>query len=228
MLLNFGAGNGNNLINKAIGSMKLILVRHGQTKENKEHIIQGCDPSIGTLCEQGWEQSRAVAARLATEQIDLIYASDLQRVRILVDLILKYHPHTPVEYQAELREKNFGIFEGKPVSTYLEAFKASNDGPLDYQPPRGESFNELQIRTNSIVEKIRQQPNSLTILICSHGGTIRSLLAKLLNRPLEELLTIAIDNTSVTTLNLKGTHEVELIRLNDSTHTEVVSEQWSI
>lgn len=55
------------------------LIRHGQTTENIEGRLQGHFDS--RLDETGLIQAEAAAVRLAGEQFDVIYSSDLQRAR---------------------------------------------------------------------------------------------------------------------------------------------------
>lgn len=59
--------------------MVLYIVRHGQTEENKQKILQG--HLSGTLTEQGKEQVRLAAESLAQRTVDYkcIVSSDLKR-----------------------------------------------------------------------------------------------------------------------------------------------------
>ena len=58
--------------------MKLYFVRHGETRENVENIIQG--HQAGTLTDLGHKQARRLAERLSEIDFTAIYASDLGRV----------------------------------------------------------------------------------------------------------------------------------------------------
>jgi len=57
--------------------MRLILIRHGETIENKKRIVQG--HTHGTLSKNGIKQTRLVAKRLSDLKIDVIFTSDLRR-----------------------------------------------------------------------------------------------------------------------------------------------------
>ena len=58
-------------------TISLILSRHGETEENKLHIMQGQMP--GHLSELGKQQAEQLADLLEEEEIDVIVSSDLAR-----------------------------------------------------------------------------------------------------------------------------------------------------
>ncbi len=91
--------------------MKLIITRHGETIENKAGILQGHLP--GQLSAEGIGQAKALGKRLQSEKIDVIYASDLQRVVDTTREITSYHPDTEVIFTKELRERDLGEFQGQ-------------------------------------------------------------------------------------------------------------------
>src|ERR1051325_8568524 len=104
--------------------MRVILTRHGETFENANKITmgQGID---GVLNEEGVQQARKLADRLKEEKIDFAYTSDLKRAISTTEEILKYHPHTKMICVSELRERNLGIYEGKPNFEWKEAMQKS-------------------------------------------------------------------------------------------------------
>ena len=55
----------------------LYLVRHGETVDNANKIMQGQTP--GELNEQGIKQAEDLAERLKDDPIDAFVSSDLQR-----------------------------------------------------------------------------------------------------------------------------------------------------
>ena len=59
--------------------MRLILVRHGETNENKNKVVQGFLNT--TLSKIGIQQAKKVANRLKDEKIDFAYSSDLDRAK---------------------------------------------------------------------------------------------------------------------------------------------------
>ena len=59
--------------------VRVYLVRHGETQENRDGIIQGHKNTV--LNETGQEQARIVGERFRETKIDILYTSDLTRAR---------------------------------------------------------------------------------------------------------------------------------------------------
>ena len=58
-------------------NIHLILTRHGETLENRQHLMQGHIP--GTLSPLGIQQAEELAVALQGKPIDVIVCSDLAR-----------------------------------------------------------------------------------------------------------------------------------------------------
>lgn len=85
--------------------MILYIVRHGQTEENMQAILQGHLP--GNLTEQGKEQVRKTAERLAEAGVEFkcIVSSDLKRAMDSAHIIAE-RLHLPITPMKELRERD--------------------------------------------------------------------------------------------------------------------------
>ncbi len=177
---------------------RLIIVRHGQTLWNLERKYQG--HSDIALTDNGRRQAEAVAARLATEKIDSVYASDLSRAYKTAQCIADKH-NLPVSLVPALREIKFGDWEGL---TY-EQITAQWPGmlgklwstPDELQIPGGESFQQLKERAYTAVEKIVTDHPEQTVAIVAHGGTIGTILCAMLDIHLNHVWSIRQDNTAV-------------------------------
>jgi len=56
--------------------VRLILIRHGQTQSNVDHLLDTGHPGA-PLTEEGLEQAATLVDRLASEPIEAVYSSDL-------------------------------------------------------------------------------------------------------------------------------------------------------
>ena len=78
-----------------------------------------------------------------------------------------------------LRERNLGRFNNKPKEKYYNYLKENKlEGNLSHKlPGGGESYLEMQKRVASFVEKIYKKHKDETILLSTHGGAKRVILA---------------------------------------------------
>lgn len=115
--------------------MKIILVRHGLTEENKQDVL--LSQSGGNLSEEGLLQVQKLAEKLKNQKIDYIYSSDLSRTKDTITEVLKHHQNTPVIYEPLLREMNKGIFDGKKSSELKEVFNKNGKKWFEFRPKNG-------------------------------------------------------------------------------------------
>ena len=165
--------------------MKLIILRHGETKENKEGVVQGQLP--GTLTEKGLKHAKKMANRFKKEKIDFIYSSDLKRAKDAAKIIAKFHPSTPLNFMKELREMNFGKFQGRSGLKFKNAYG-------HYLERGGESIKQFYNRVRKFFGKIKQKHKSQTVMIISHAGSNRALVCATKNLPLDKASKIIINS----------------------------------
>lgn len=173
--------------------MDLLVVRHGQTVENRDGIIQGQSP--GHLSPLGIEQAQNTAIQLSQEHIDAIYSSDLGRCRDTASPISRYHADTPLYFDAALRELSFGEFQGKASSTL--DWSALAGTILTRKVPGGESWTDLNRRVGSFLNTIFKQHTQDKVLLVTHGGPMRVIRSYLGNTALEDLLAEPIPNCAM-------------------------------
>lgn len=148
--------------------MKIYAIRHGQTKLNVQHLINGNIDD--ELTPQGIEQANA-AAKLLPKTIKHLYVSSLGRARQTA-AILNADLELPTTYSDDLKEVNFGDLNGRP---FLEEYQARHTA-LDYDwRPSGENFDDVKTRMLRILKEIKENNGDGEALIVGHGGTIRTL-----------------------------------------------------
>jgi len=152
--------------------MKLFLIRHGETQENVDGIVQGW---LNTkLNKTGINQAKA-AACIFNEKIDAVYSSDLLRCRETAEEFRKKYPDIPYFEDKRLRERNFGDAQGTHKDLHdWEVFWSSNDY---VSIPNTETLNEYNLRVSSLLRSLKAKfPVSAKILVITHGGTINRIL----------------------------------------------------
>lgn len=170
--------------------MKLLIVRHGETIENQNGIIQGHLP--GKLSEKGIQQAKKLAIRLKDEKLSVIFSSDLARAFDTSKIIAHYHPNSSIMTTALLRERSMGLHEGK-YHKDIENFFDRDDI---------ESKDSIMRRVKNFLENIQRDYSEKSVLVVCHGGTIVALVANALNKSFDEVVEMRnIENTAITIFN---------------------------
>ena len=197
----------------------LVLVRHGVTTFTIEKRFSGVgDPP---LIEQGRQQARLVAAELATAGgIQRIVSSPLARSRETATIIGSLLG-LPVETDDDLREVDFGAWEGLTFPVVEErwprelALWLSN---TSISPPDGESYESLAHRIRTVQERIVNRHRGETICVVSHSRPIAMFVANLLEAPVKSLYRLHVDNAGVTELDYYDDGPAVMRRFNDIAH----------
>ena len=99
-------------------TLKLYLIRHGQTEYNAAGIVQGwCDSPLTAEGKAGAAQTGNAIAQ-AQIRFAAAYCSTSPRTAATTQIILQHaqQPHTTPTPLDDLREYHFGSFEGQPSS----------------------------------------------------------------------------------------------------------------
>lgn len=153
--------------------MRLFITRHGETVWNLEHRYQGHGDSA--LTEAGERQARALAARLAGEQLDAVYSSDLGRAQRTAELIVAGR-ELPVVRDSAWRERAYGAWEGLTRSEIAvrdpERWERREADRAGFAPPGGESLREVQRRVTGALDMLRWRHEGEAVLVVTHGGAL--------------------------------------------------------
>ena len=198
--------------------MKLIIARHGETLWNKEMMLQG-QKDI-PISRKGLHQAKMLAKRLSRENIDVIYTSRLNRAIKTAAEIKKFHKNARLIKEKSLNEMSWGIWEGLKIGyikkKYKEMHKKREKDKFNFKIPRGESPQMLKTRVKKILDKIIRQNKGRNVLIVGHGGVNRTILGILLKWSNEKILSVRLNNASITILNVKNSKAK--MSLFDSSH----------
>lgn len=184
---------------------RLIVVRHGETKWNAEGRIQGHQDS--PLTELGLRQAEAVAHRLGAEKLDAIIASDLGRVRQTVAPLIQ-RTGLSARFEPALRERNYGLFEGKTLAEldveFPGQFESLRTGNPHGVPPEGESLAQFHARIAAALEQVAQESAGKTVAVMVHGGVAGELFRHAMRIPLEAPRTFSLFNASINRWSYKA------------------------
>ena len=198
---------------------KLYIVRHPQAMGNAQRIFQGYYNA--EVSEMGEKQLEALAERFKDIQFDVIYTSPLLRAVKTAKAVNKYHNAEIIEYKGII-EINGGDIEAKPWSyfeeTYPEKYNEWKNEPHKFVAPNGESMLEVYNRAKASIEDIVKQNQGKTVVLTSHGCTIRNMFCVLKGLNIENLNDVNwVENTGVTLVEIEN-DRVEFIFENDLEH----------
>ncbi len=198
--------------------VNLYLIRHGRQNSAL------CNTDV-ELSKEGIAQCELLRDRLKNYKIDAIYSSDMHRARQTAEII-NSALGLPHEIRAELREISFGLLEGKTDEYNEEHFKdfmeEQNKLIDDIPYPGGENGTTVYERAMPVLKEIVQSGKK-DIVIVTHGGVIRAVLAALFGRNQARRFQFAtsLENSSITQLRFDPEKDrFYLERFNDCAHVE--------
>jgi broad specificity phosphatase PhoE len=155
----------------------ILLARHAETDWNRDRRWQGhADPPLNAT---GIGQANELVQRLAAEQIDAIYSSDLQRALETAEAVARDRQLEVVQ-TSRLREIDVGEWSGLTTdeikARYPEGFALHDAGGDGWT--EGEPHAAMSARVVSAVTEIAAAHPGGRVLCVLHGGTIRALLAQ--------------------------------------------------
>ncbi|MCM3566960.1 histidine phosphatase family protein [Neobacillus mesonae] len=159
-------------------SVVIALFRHGLTEANKRKEYVGwADSPLST----------DVKMLPLKREYECYFSSNLKRC---VDTAKCLFPQAAPVCLHELREMNFGVWEGKTYEDLKEDghYQKWLSAPFSICPPKGESFQQFSVRVEAGWEKLKDEIFSKNISRCAvitHGGVIRYLLTKYAPEPKE-------------------------------------------
>ena len=154
--------------------MTIYIVRHGETEENLQSILQGHMP--GTLTEKGKAQVRTTAKLLAQENVRFtrIVTSDLKRATDSAQIIAD-ELHIPVIPIEILRERDWGKFTGMTIAEASKKYRIN--GKWIFPDGMAETEEEIYERANKALSELQKLYADETFIIVTHGQFARNLIA---------------------------------------------------
>ena len=188
------------------------LLRHGEPTVFGR--INGRLPGVG-LSPRGRAEIAAVAARLAEEKIEALYASPLQRTQETAE-ILAARLGLPVQYREDVIEIDYGEWTGLTFDEIRqdERWQMWARSRSIAAVPGGESWRRVQERVVGVLFDLRQVHPEGSVVIISHGDVIRAALLFALGMPLDFYARIEVALASISTIRLDDSG-IRVLALNE-------------
>ncbi|MGR4039463.1 histidine phosphatase family protein [Pseudomonas sp. 910_21] len=186
-------------------TLHLDLLRHGETE-----LGGGLRGSLDdALTARGWQQMRdGVQGRGGW---DLIVSSPLQRCSRFAEQ-LAAQLQLPLLLQPDVQELHFGAWEGQSAAALMET-NADDLGrfwsdPYSFTPPQGEPVVDFSRRVLGAIEGLQRDCAGQRVLLISHGGVMRLLLARARGLPREQLLNVEVGHGALFSLKVASTGQL--------------------
>ncbi len=208
--------------------MKLLLIRHGESRGNLNHQWQGWldEP----LTDQGREQAHRLAERLHrwsvenSEPIAAVYSSTLARA-FQTASVLARRWRVPLVLDWRLRERDIGVMQGltwpEIEAFYPEIAKTIRQRWTIPALPGGETVVDLAERVWQVFEEIVGRNNGRyagsNVVIVSHGGAINAYFNRLVGRGDDMPFIFRLGNTSLSMVEIQDGRP-RILLINDLCH----------
>lgn len=160
---------------------RLYLIRHGATLLSAEDRFAGATDV--DLSEEGRQQVRALAERLADDNIAAVYASPMRRTVETASLLARPFGLAPV-LRDGLREMNHGRWEARTraevEAAFQEEYAAWEVDPLTFAPEGGESGLMVLARALPVIREVVTRHPGQNVVVVSHKATIRLIISSFL------------------------------------------------
>lgn len=181
-------------------TLRLDLLRHGETE-----LGGGLRGSLDdALTDTGWAQMRAAVVEQGPW--DRLVSSPLQRcARFAQELGAQLG--LPVQLDKDLQELHFGAWEGQSAAALMEtdaeALGLFWADPYSFTPPQGERVEDFSTRVLAAVARLYEAYAGERVLLISHGGVMRLLLAQARGLPREQLLNVEVAHGALFSLSVE-------------------------
>jgi broad specificity phosphatase PhoE len=163
---------------------RIVLIRHGETAGNSSTRFHGSNDV--PLSDEGRDHMRQAASELRGEVFDLVVASPLRRSWEGAHIA---SGGAPVRLEDDFREIDFGRWEGMTAEeirvsdpVLYEDWQAKANG---FQYPGGEARADFVARVERGLDRMLEGGASSALLVV-HKGIVRTIVEKLLKKPLED------------------------------------------
>lgn len=177
----------------------LELLRHGETE-----LGGGLRGSLDdALTATGWAQLRTAVAD--GSRWDRLISSPLQRCARFAEE-LAAQQGVPLSLEPDLQELHFGAWEGCSTADLMQT-SADELGrfwsdPYAFTPPEGEPLLAFEARVLSALQRLQVRHAGERLLLVTHGGVMRLLLARARGLPRKDLLQVVVGHAERFQLSL--------------------------
>ncbi len=173
--------------------MKIILIRHGEV--DKPYIGKYNGHNDIGLSKKGKEEAQKLAKFFRCKKFDLVYCSDLRRAKETLYPFIQAHNAV---FTSKLREKSWGRHEGMSFGEITAQGIEYKNFAQWLEALDGEGYQKYIQRVKAFFFDELATQEADNILVVTHSGFIKVLMAIVNKVSLEEAFSVALPYTSYT------------------------------
>ena len=187
------------------GRTCIDLLRHGETQAGSVYLGRTDVP----LSEHGFRQMEE--ALLDAPHYQAVLSSPLARCAAFAqDYAQRFG--LPLHFDARFQEMDFGMWDGCSAAEIAAADAGALENfwrdPVAFTPPHAEPLLSFQARVLAAWRELPARYHGQHVLLVTHGGVMRIILCHLQQRPLNELLSLAVPHAALHRIAVE--HEAQL------------------
>jgi alpha-ribazole phosphatase len=181
--------------------MDLYLIRHTQPNVGLGVCYGQTDLDVAYSFKDEFARLQPKLSHLGEASI---FSSPLQRCLKLAQATQAHLKILDIKIDERLMELNFGDWELKPWAEIPQGIVGEwTEAHIQHKPPNGESYFDLHTRTKGFFEEVQKIESAQNLLVFTHAGVIRALVAEALNLPLTHAVKLQIDYGSVSKITVQ-------------------------
>ena len=196
----------------------IILIRHAECEGNRINALTG--RTEFELTQRGREMAQDLLEELKKYKIDAIYSSTSSRCLESIKPTAEYF-NLDIITCKDLVEKYFGIYDGMT----WEEVRRKNPRIIENKRkfneiigiPKQETRKQVELRMKNCIQKIAQQNNGNTVLICSHGCAIYNFLRSIDKTKSDKTNEYSQSNAAINKIQYDN-GEFTIIEINQTNH----------
>ncbi len=191
-------------MNEASATMRVEvdLLRHGEPLGGRRYRGWRDDP----LTERGWRQMQEAVAGQAPWQ--RVLSSPLSRCRTFAQHLAR-ELGVPLEVDERWKEIGFGLWEGRSAAELRardpHCLRRFYHDPVGAAPPGFEGVAAFMARVQSVWEEVLARHPGERLLVVTHAGVMRAVVAHLLGAPPGHLFRLHVGHAAL--LRIRGDGE---------------------
>jgi broad specificity phosphatase PhoE len=181
------------------------LLRHGETRAGSVYLGRNDAP----LSEHGFRQM--TGALLDAPRYHAVLSSPLARCAAFAQDYAQRHGLT-LHYEERFQEMDFGAWDGHSAAEIAAAAPGALENfwrdPVACPPPQAEPLLSFQARVLAAWRELPARYPGQHVLLVTHGGVMRIILCHLQQRPLSELLNLAVPHAALHQITVEHESQV--------------------